>query len=222
MESVDVNKLEEILSELKEILALIELQSKEDKKTEIDEKVFFDEIRKSLFKKLTQGQIDGIKAKLTIFREMGFPLSWAAYTLATSFHETARRMQPVREGLNSSDAWRKRNLRYYPWYGRGDVQLTWEANYKKADQKLHLDGALVRNPDLALDSDISAKVLCLGMKEGWFTGRTLGDCFSEDKGTLPQFKSARKIVNGTDKDDLIADYGIKFQEALSLAKYGEE
>ena len=48
------------------------------------------------------------------------------YLLATAFWQTARTMQPVDEAFWLSEAWRKKNLRYWPWYGRGHCQLTWE------------------------------------------------------------------------------------------------
>ena len=50
----------------------------------------------------------------------------AAYVLATAYWETARTMEPVREAFWMSEEWRRANLRYFPWYGRGFVQLTWE------------------------------------------------------------------------------------------------
>jgi len=186
--------------------------------------VFFNSVRSSLFNgKLTTSQVSGMEAKLKAFQEAGFPISWAAYAMATSYHETARRMQPVKEGLSVSDAWRKKNLRYYPWYGRGDVQLTWEENYKRADDKLGLGGALVKNLDLALDPDISAKIMISGMKEGWFSrGNSLVKHLPDEVATLEQFKPARRIINIMDKAALIAGYALKFQEALITAGYNNK
>ena len=192
-------------------------------------KAFFDYVRQRLFNgKLTAAQVSGMEAKLAIFQKYGLRLSHAAYALATSYHETARRMQPVREGLNASDAWRKKNLRYYPWYGRGDVQLTWEDNYRRADKELSLDGALVSNLDLALDPAISAEIMVKGMAEGWFskdrlkTPHTLSRHLPNDVGTLAQFRQARRIINLMDKADLIAGYAIQFQEALKEVNYGKK
>ena len=185
--------------------------------------ILFSEIRKSLFNgRLTQGQVDGIKAKVSAMEKENFPLSWMAYLLATSYHETAKRMLPVREGLSASDAWRKKNLRYYPWYGRGDVQLTWEANYRRADTELGLGGELLKNPDLALDKDISAKVIVRGMRDGWFSGKgkSLQTQLKKDVATLREFKYSRPIVNIMDKADLIAAIAVKFQDALMKAGYG--
>jgi len=216
-----------ILRELEALIAETKKASKEDAKTEIDLEVFFAGVRKSLFAgKLTTKQVSGMEAKIRAFRKAGFSLSWAAYAMATSYHETASRMQPVREGLSLSDAWRKKNLRYYPWYGRGDVQLTWEANYKKADKELGLGGALVANLDLALDPDISAEIMVKGMEQGWFSGSktqrySLPLFLPMEEATLANFTGARKIINLMDKAALIAGYAVKFQAALKAAGYGK-
>lgn len=218
--------LVELLAQLQKILGQIEQASTEDKKTEIDLKVFFDSVRGSLFNgKLTENQVKGMEAKIKVFREAGFPLSWAAYAMATSYHETAKRMLPVREGLNASEEWRKNKLRYYPWYGRGDVQLTWEGNYKKADEELGLGGKLINNLDLALDPDISASIMVKGMKEGWFSGdkegrHTLARHLPDEEAEVGQFAQARRIINLMDKAMLIASIAMKFQEALKKAGYG--
>lgn len=211
----------ELKAELEKILAQLQEAVVEDTVTEIDLKKFFVSVRASLFGgRLTAGQVQGMEAKLQAFREAGYSPAHAAYALATSFHETAKRMLPVREGLNVSDSWRARNLRYYPYYGRGDVQLTWLINYQRADRELGLGGKLVQNLDLALDPDISAKVMTLGMKEGWFTKKKLSDYLPATWGTTDQFVQARKIINGTDRAADIAAYAIKFQQALKEAGYG--
>lgn len=217
--------LADFLDDLKEILGEVKQVSPEVVKEEkYDKKIFFDEIRRSLFKRLTIAQVEGIEAKMEAFVDAKFPLSWAAYALATSYHETAGKMVPVREGLNASDDWRKRKLRYYPWYGRGDVQLTWESNYRKADKELGLNGALIRNPDVALDKDVSARVMVRGMTEGWFSGdragrHTLARHLPDVEGTFEQFRQARRIINLMDKAELIANHALKFQDALKKAGY---
>lgn len=226
MSEVSMEALEEILFELKQIIDEIKAQKKEDSKTEIDLRVFFDEVR-PLFKRLSTAQVEGMEAKLKAFREAGFPLAWAAYAMATSYHETAKRMQPVREGLDVSDTYRKRNFRYYPHYGRGDVQLTWPENYAKMDEELGLNGELVENLDLALDKDISARILVVGMKKGLFSRdrsgpHSLPRHLPSEKGTKAQFAQARRIVNLMDKADMIADYAVKFQAALEKAGYSKE
>lgn len=217
--------LEEFVQKLLPLLEAVPTEQPEIEDSSFDAAEFFSSVRKPLFSgRLTAKQVSGMEAKIKVFQEAKFPLSWAAYALATSYHETARRMQPVREGLNASDAWRKRNLRYYPWYGRGDVQLTWEANYKRADKELELGGKLVKNLDLALDPDISAKIMSRGMREGWFSGdkkgrHTLQRHLPKSEGTRAQFKQARRIINLMDKADMIAGYAVQFQDALKKAGY---
>lgn len=214
--------VEEFVTELLAILRQTQKEAAPVKPVELNMPAFFDHIRKPLFGRITTPQVQGHEQIIQEMKERNVPLPHAAYILATSYHETAKKMQPVREGLNASDAWRKRNLRYYPWYGRGHVQLTWEENYRKADAKLGLGGELVKNADLALDPKISAEILVVGMLEGWFSGdkkgrHTLARHIST--GTLAQFKQARRIVNLMDKADLIASHAVVYQEALKKAGY---
>lgn len=190
--------------------------------SKLDLKAFFDHIRKPLFGRLSAKQVSGHEDIIKELKARGVPLPEAAYVLATAYHETAKTMQPVREGLRASDAWRKKNLRYYPWYGRGHVQLTWEENYRKADQKLGLGGALVANPDLALDPEISAQVLVLGSVQGWFAGDKKGRhtlARHITTGTRAEYRQARRIINIMDKADLIAGHALIYKEALQKAGY---
>ncbi len=91
-------------------------------------------------------QMAGMKAIVTGFEAYGgnHDLRWLAYMLATAFHETASKMEPVREAFWLSEDWRRSHLSYYPYYGRGYVQLTHTANYKKAGDDIGVD--LVTNP----------------------------------------------------------------------------
>src|SRR6056297_2601197 len=114
-----------------------------------------------------------------------------AYVLATAYWETARTMKPVREAYWLSEQWRRDNLRYYPWYGRGYVQLTWERNYELAET--HLQRDLTSYPDVVMRPKISAEILVRGMMGGWFTGHALGDYVNEYHA---DYVSARRVVNG--------------------------
>lgn len=112
-----------------------------------------------------------------------------------------------------------------PWkqiyFGRGNVQLTWERNYALAETKLRRIGvlkseeSLLKTPDLALRGDVAAAIMVLGMIEGWFTGRKLGDFFS---GPKSEWTNARTIINGHDKAKLIADFALHFFNALQAAQ----
>jgi putative chitinase len=150
-------------------------------------------------------------------KKAGMIRNQLAYVLATTFWETANTMKPVKEAYWLSEDWRRQNLRYYPWYGRGYVQLTWEENYARADKELKLDGTLLAEPDRALDRDISTNVLLLGMSEGWFTGRKLSDYITLQKS---DFVGARTIINGTDKNKEIADIAKDYDKSLTNAGYG--
>lgn len=185
----------------------------------MDMPVFFTTI-KPLFGNFTQSQVDGLNERAKAFEKAGWLLSWAAYALATSYHETKRQMQPVREAFWLSENWRKANLRYYPYYGRGDVQLTWPDNYKWADDFLGLNGALIKNPDLALKSEYSVPIMIEGMSKGRYTGKKLSDYLTTKYATKIQFTNSRRIVNLMDKAEDIADVAMIFQDALIKAGFG--
>lgn len=138
-----------------------------------------------------------------------------AYVLATAYWETAHTVEPVVEAFWKSEDWRKKNLRYYPWHGRGYVQLTWERNYQVASDKLGVD--LIANPNGALNPDIACRVLVVGMIEGWFTGRKLTDYITEEK---KDYRGARRMINGTDKAANIAAIAEEYETALGLAGIG--
>lgn len=182
--------------------------------TDFDKAAFYKAIRGKLFgPTLDQPEVDGCEAVLNALP--GLPLSHAAYCLATAYHETNATMKPVREAYWLSEEWRKTHLRYWPWYGRGYPQLTWKVNYERADKELHLNGALLANPDLAMDLPIAAKIMRLGMAGGWFTGRSLLSYLpSSGLATVKQFEDARRIINGTDRAHLVATYALTFQDAL--------
>jgi hypothetical protein len=140
-----------------------------------------------------------------------------AYVLATAYHESAHLMKPITE-LGGQKYLKGKP--YYPFIGRGYVQITWEVNYKKASDKLGVD--FVKNPALLLQAEYAAPILVLGMKEGWFTGdrkgrHTLARYINTSQS---DFKGARRIINGTDKADLIAGYAQVYDDLLQKAGYG--
>ncbi|MCV9997316.1 hypothetical protein OE766_03570 [Pararhizobium sp. YC-54] len=154
--------------------------------------------------RLTQAQIDGMNAILTEWDKRGLmDKRWLAYMLATAFHETGGKMQPIREAGGEKYL---RSKKYYPWVGEGLVQVTWEENHRKF-------GAT--KPGQLLTMPIAIKALFDGMIKGMFTGRKLSDYFN---GTANDAEGARKIVNGTDKKSLIAGYHKNFMDALEAAR----
>lgn len=148
-------------------------------------------------------------------RKRGVLRNQLAYILATAKWETAHTMKPVREAYWLSEDWRRRNLRYYPWYGRGFVQLTWEGNYIEAGIKLGLD--LTTNPDVVMEPEISARILVRGSMEGWFTGKSIPDYITLNRS---DFKGARRVINGTDKAEEIAALARDYDAALMAEGYG--
>ena len=179
----------------------------------MDRTQFFNMVRKQLHQgKLNQEQVGGYEAIMNELACYDLSTQEKAYMLATAYHETKYTMQPVREAYWMSEAWRKKNLRYYPHYGRGYVQLTWPFNYERADRELGLSGALVANLDLAMQPDIAAKIMIYGMREGWFTTKKLSDYIKAGKA---DYVGARRIINGTDEARKIAGYAEIFEKALT-------
>lgn len=87
--------------------------------------------------------------------------------IETGGPDRSRRFTPVPEAYWTSDAWRRANLRYYPFFGRGFIQTTWRDNYAAADRaiaalwRMTTPLGLVENPDLALDPDVAAAALAI-------------------------------------------------------------
>ncbi len=149
------------------------------------------------------GVIEAIKWEC---RSMGISLNTQiAYVLATTQWETNQTFVPVREAYWLSEEWRKNHFLYYPFYGRGFVQLTWKNNYEKYSSMLSVD--MVSDPDIAMRPNIALFVLVHGFKAGTFTGRKITDYINETK---TDFVQARRCINGNDKAYEIADIAKKF------------
>ena len=181
----------------------------------MDLEAFFKTVRPVFGGALKQSQVDGLHMLLAACRDM--PVTWAAYALATAFHETAHTMQPIAEyGKGKGRPYGRPGKYGQAPYGRGYVQLTWDANYERADRELGLDGALLKNFDLALQPTVAGHILARGMTEGWFTGKKLADYLPGD------YVGARKIINGTDRAAQIAEYARRFEAALTVSGWGRE
>ncbi len=210
----------------------------------IDAAKFFPIVRNSVFPhRLTQEQVNGMNAIIKAWDSSVFgDLRWLSYMMATAFHETGGRMQPISElggydycermygpfGRRPNTARQMGNTHMgdgYKYRGRGYVQMTWHNNYLHAGAIIGVD--LVGNPDLAMQPDIAAKVMFAGMTDAkiifddfsddqnfTFTGRSLEDCFSD---RVDDPYNARRIINGTDHASLIADTHGDFLAALSYA-----
>lgn len=186
--------------------------------------IFFEAIRSAPFDgSLSQTQVSGINAILAAFDAAWVSdLRFRAYMLATTFHETGRTMQPVEEiGKGQGRAYGHPTGPWHQvYYGRGDVQETWLANYQKATLQLRKhdviggDVDLARNPELMLRPGIAAATLIYGMQEGWFTGKKLADFLTTKK---TDYVGARKIINGEDRAAEIATYARQFHKGLALS-----
>jgi putative chitinase len=191
-------------------------------RSELNAAAFFDAIRVSLFGgSLSQGQVDGhnIIGNACSIAGLDPVLEQSAYILATVYHETARTMQPIEE----YGGW---NTGYAPWFGRGFVQLTWEENYLKQQEKLHAikQVHIYKIPyqvhddwNLALDPRTSAIITVGGMRDGDFTGKKLSDYI---KPGSVDYVNARRIVNGTDRAEQIAGYAREYESALRAGMDG--
>jgi putative chitinase len=188
----------------------------------INREFFFDQVRHSLFGgKIRKKQFEGMDAILNEWEAHHHKKDdrWLAYMLATTFHETAATMQPIEEfGKGKGRRYGRKikmdgtiyNNTNNIFYGRGFVQLTWYENYDLAGKKLKQD--FIHYPWRVMEPVNATKIMFLGMAEGWFTGKKLFDYFNPLR---EDWFNARRIINGTDKAEKIADYAKKFYAATS-------
>jgi hypothetical protein len=182
-----------------------------------DHEIFFNRYKEEFDVKLTQSQVDGIEALLTFIEEDAAvkDVRWAAYMMATIKHECADQWKPIPEFASGKQYEGRLDLgNTQPgdgprFKGRGYVQITGRANYRKFSQRLSVD--LVGTPLLALDPQISYKIASLGMRQGLFTGKSLGDFIHEE---VKDYRNARRIINGLDKADRIKGFAEKFETAF--------
>ncbi len=185
--------------------------------------------------------------------------AWLSYVMATALHETVGLFYPVREGWCPDEACTLRRLeaafqagripnRYWTplepggarYYGRGQIQLTHRDNYAMVHRELDalgilVDRDLVRDPDAALDIDISVATLVLGMSGGWFRvdGRgepaSLGRYLARRQLRFRRraaYRNARNIVNGDARrrqegrriGNLVAEYALDIEPAIHFVE----
>jgi len=181
----------------------------------MDRAAFYAAVR-PIYGPLEQKQVDGFEAILDEAVKRQTPLQHLAYMLATAWHETGFKMQPVEE------IGKGRGRKYgHPagpynkvYYGRGFVQLTWLTNYEHAGEKLGIN--LIQFPEKALDCDTAAEIMFAGMTQGWFTGKKLSNYIGPNGA---DYKNARRIINGIDCAEKIAGHARSFEHALRAAGY---
>lgn len=174
---------------------------------------------------MTQDQVDGCKAIIAEWEKRKLTdLRVLAYMLATCFWETARTMQAIHErgqvsyfdkynvGTRIGNALGNTEVGDgYRFRGRGYVQLTGRANYRRMGKLLKVD--MEANPELALT--YAAPIMFEGMIRGLFTGKKLADYFGSG---IADWRNARRIINGLDKADEIANIARRFATALNGAQ----
>jgi hypothetical protein len=157
--------------------------------------------------------------------EINATLRHVAYLLATIRWETGHTFVPIKEQRASTAKQpdiAKLQDRYWStgFYGRGYVQITWRQNYANAGQKLtgkRIAGKVIAvdsftmNPDAVLDPDVAYAIASGGMREGWFTTKKLSDYINDSK---TDYRSARKIINGTDHAEDVAGFANQFELLL--------
>jgi putative chitinase len=178
------------------------------------------------FSKLTASQYQGID-QLLAFIELDPAITdirYVAYMLATVKHECASTFQPVTEyGANSYFAKYERpsaisvklgntqagdGLRFK---GRGYVQITGRTNYEKLGNALGLGKVFVDQPTLVLEPINSYRIMSIGMTKGLFTGKKLATYINANGN---DYVEARRIINGTNKANEIAEMARKLEAAL--------
>lgn len=186
---------------------------------------FYKRIQKDIFNgRMSTQHYDGIEAIMQKWKESTMSdIRWLAYMLATVYHETAGTMYPIEEfGKGRGRIYGKKikqSREPYDtpdkiYYGRGYVQLTWYENYERMGRILNIP--LLQKPELALVTWHAADIMFEGMTKGSsgrgdFTGRSLEQYFNK---TTNDPINARRIINGTDRAELIAGYYHKFLKIL--------
>ncbi|MCB4919714.1 chitinase [Brucella intermedia] len=193
--------------------------------------------------RLSQAQVDGTSAILAEAERRGLPNEQTAYVLATAFHETGGKMQPIEENLKYTTAaqikktWPSRfsTVGAAQPYVRNPQALANKVYGGRMGNTRPNDGWLYRgrglaqitgrdnykkyglgdNPEAALGMGTAIRILFDGMINGKFTGQRLADYFGAGKANP---EGARAIVNGSDKASLIAGYYRNFLDSLMAAR----
>jgi hypothetical protein len=212
----------------------------QDVRQGIKREVFYSSCAKSFPKNLFNGEsrktFDGI---FDYWESMNYKDSrWLAYILATAYRESGGSMQPVREGMCSTDKCsidavtellKKNNrpdsdnyaipVQGKSYYGRGLVQITHKHNYARVGKALGWGNDLVSNPDLTLNRDKAITILVEGSVQGMFskdkkTGewRKLSTYFNDQ---TTDWVGARSIINpGSKRAHIPAEHARNFHSCL--------
>lgn len=178
----------------------------------IDRKTFFEGYRRK-FGKLVQKQVDALEYLIRCLEvdDKMMDIRWCAYALATVKWETDSTFRPIEEYGRGKGRAYGIEIGGKVYFGRGLVQLTWIDNYRTMGGILDID--LVGHPELALEPEIAYKILSIGMRNGSFTGRRLGQ-YINDGGC--NYIMARKIINSQDHAKEIAKIAETFEAILTV------
>lgn len=209
----------------------------------MNHQLFFNRIRSTIFGSMSQENVDGINAILHVCKEQRMSdARHVACILANVHRETGGYMYPIKETVmphhknkNPPDSTviARLNTAYNTgrlpgvrtpywrdgWFGRGQIQITHEANYRKFSPIVGVD--LIKNRHAALDLQTSAMIAVIGMRDGMFrAGNSLKRYFND---TANDPYGARQIVNGPDgTNEEVAGYHRKYLSALEDANWAEQ
>lgn len=88
-----------------------------------------------------------------------------SYAMATIEHETAGTFEPLQEYGGRESALRLGYEGGDDYFGRGFIQLTHLRNYLAMGERIGMGDQLVRNPDLASQPEVAAKILAAFFKD---------------------------------------------------------
>ena len=118
-----------------------------------------------------------------------------AYLLSTAIGESNIIPTPEKKAEPGTPEYEKQQNRFYRYYKpRGYIPFEGQDNYRKFAGMIGED--LIGEPKLALDDDIAAWIMSIGMHKGLFTGRKLSEFINR---VDEDWINARRVLNGLDK-----------------------
>ena len=194
-------------------------------KLTINKDIFFKEYKKN-FNGILNKSVEGLSnlIELCNFKKPFDDVRQLAYFFATIKHETALSFKPIREYGNANyfikryflnpiqRRWlnNKSSSDAVKYCGRGYAMITGRGNYERFAKYLNID--IINKPELCLTTEVAFEILVYGFKNGAFAqGHNIDYYINENK---CNYLDARKIINGTDKKNLVAKYATKFEIIL--------
>jgi predicted chitinase len=209
----------------KELLDWVENVKNNFIKLTINKDIFFNEYKKN-FNGILSKSIEGLSKLIELCNDKKpfDNVCQLAYFFATIKHETALTFKPIRE-LGSVNYFIKNyfiNPLQRRWLanesksdavkycGRGYAMITGKGNYKRFANYLNID--ILNSPELALMPSVAFEILVYGFKHGAFAQKNNIEYYINENKC--NYLDARKIINGTDKKNLVAEYAKRFEVIL--------